>query len=113
VPTYIVTWAEMMAAVRAASETEGFRNLGLAASRLEDMAYGAPPAGAKSERFSKFVATKVIFSTSSCETCARRSPHNFPVCEAFPNGIPTEILVAKHDHKTPFPGDGHKQYVER
>lgn len=113
VPTYVVTWADLMGSVRAVSETEGFRNLGHAANKLEGMAYGAAADAMKGDRLDKFVAGKVIFSTSSCETCARRSPQDFPVCEAFPKGIPTEILVAKHDHKTPYPGDGRRQYVAR
>lgn len=26
-------------------------------------------------------------------------------CDAFPDAIPREILVAEHDHNKPFPGD--------
>mgnify|MGYP006865011989 CR=1 FL=1 len=27
-------------------------------------------------------------------------------CKAYPNGIPTEIIVGEHDHTKPFKGDG-------
>jgi hypothetical protein len=28
-----------------------------------------------------------------------------PKCDAFPGGIPNEILLSKADHRKPFPGD--------
>ena len=74
----VVTWADLMGSVRAVSATEGFRNLGHAANKLEGMAYGAAADAMKGDRLDKFVAGKVIFSTSSCETCTRRSLRTSP-----------------------------------
>ena len=43
-----------------------------------------------------------------CATCARfnRDIRSKDVCEAFPNGIPKDILEAKNDHRQAVAGDG-------
>jgi len=43
-----------------------------------------------------------------CATCARfnRKDKTQEVCEAYPNGIPQEILDAETDHREVYPGDG-------
>jgi hypothetical protein len=33
-----------------------------------------------------------------------------PKCDAFPAGIPNEILLSKADHREPFPGDNGIQF---
>lgn len=47
--------------------------------------------------------------TASCTPCARLiqppSEEGPPRCEAFPDGIPAEIWLLQHDHRTPYPGD--------
>jgi hypothetical protein len=38
-----------------------------------------------------------------CHLCARR--RDVDTCDAFPGGIPNEILVGDFDHRRPYPGD--------
>lgn len=41
---------------------------------------------------------------SPCVSCKHKHPHK-ATCDAFPKEIPMTILLAEHDHKTPYPGD--------
>lgn len=43
-----------------------------------------------------------------CHRCKHR--RDVDTCNAFPNGIPTEILVGDFDHRNPYPGDGGIQF---
>lgn len=41
-----------------------------------------------------------------CVGCKhRRGDLMDPKCDAFPSGIPTEILLSNADHRKPYPGD--------
>lgn len=46
-----------------------------------------------------------------CHRCARR--RGVRTCEAFPDGIPTTILVGTFLHTKPYPGDGGLTFVKR
>lgn len=43
-----------------------------------------------------------------CETCARSRPDG--TCDAYPDGIPEEIIMNEWDHRFPKPGDHGLQY---
>ena len=48
-----------------------------------------------------------MINTLQCGDCKhfhRDKPEQYR-CDAFPQGIPDEILLSEHDHKEPFKGD--------
>jgi hypothetical protein len=46
-----------------------------------------------------------------CSGCTHlRGDLRDPRCDAFPGGIPNEILLSKADHRKPFPGDNGIQF---
>jgi hypothetical protein len=57
----------------------------------------------------RFVGRVEDLVRASCVSCARKA--RGPICEAYPDGIPEEILNGKVDHKTPFPGDNGLVYL--
>lgn len=46
---------------------------------------------------------------SSCITCKHKAKTRI-VCNAYPQGIPEELLTGKVVHKTPYKGDHGIQY---
>ena len=47
----------------------------------------------------------ISIDAGKCNRC-RHVSNDGLTCEAFPEGIPAEILTGKHDHTKAFPGDG-------
>jgi hypothetical protein len=49
--------------------------------------------------------------TAPCVTCRHKSTFG-PSCDAFPGGIPEEILDGRNQHREPVEGDHDIQYEE-
>lgn len=48
-------------------------------------------------------------TSDQCITCKHKWPGALQ-CNAFPDGIPVEIVTGEHDHRKPFDGDGGIRY---
>lgn len=59
---------------------------------------------------SKFVSDDLTIITPQCHQC-KHWTQNLR-CTAFPDGIPLAILMNKHNHRQPFPGDHDIQFQE-
>lgn len=59
------------------------------------------------EKFTESGQEKTMIS--SCATCKHKRL-NIDRCDAFPSGIPQNILTGKNKHKRKYPGDNGIQY---
>lgn len=53
---------------------------------------------------SRFAAEPADLNVSQCVLCRHARPGGG--CAAFPGAIPDAILLNRHDHRRPYPGDG-------
>lgn len=54
------------------------------------------------------------FPTPLCAICRHlRDSEDEMICDAFPDGIPFEILSSEADHRKPYAGDGGITYQRR
>lgn len=54
------------------------------------------------------VGNQLKASFINCDICEYY--HGLSECDAFPDGIPEDILIGEHDHTTPHSGDGGIQF---
>ena len=59
-------------------------------------------------REGRFTGTSGSRWVTQCDGCRHRRPGTLG-CEAF-DVIPAAILLGRHDHRTPYPGDGGIRY---
>ncbi len=54
--------------------------------------------------------SRLTVQSNQCNRCDRY--RGDLTCEAFPDGIPTEIVTGQHDHRQPYAGDNGLRFVK-